>query len=169
MSVKKKSEWVRVNDTILAADRRRLTLAKVRAGENGRTVSPDYIPTGENDVFAFFVSVGLGQVAHTVAVREASASDIDDVTNYWFCLVDSTVDAATCAMDAGELPEFGGASIMGGLHATLRANYDDIEPVTMLRLVTVFASMCIGEFRGLGFEVIEDRDRFWLIRSIQAA
>jgi len=165
----KKRGCTNQNEDLTSADRRRLAKAKARADKCGRTISDGYIPTGENDVFSYFASVGLGQVAFTVAAREVGASDIDEVSNYWLLLADSTVDAASRAMDAGKLPEFGGASIMGGLHETLRADYADIEPLTMLRLATAFAGVCISEFRDLGYEVSEDPDRFFVVRSIRAA
>ena len=165
----KKRDCTNQNEDLTSADRRRLMKAKVRADKCGRTISDGYVPTGENDVFSYFASVGLGQVAYMVAVREVDASDIDEVSNYWFRLVDSTVDGASRAMDAGELPEFGGASIIGGLHETLRADYADIEPLTMLRLITAFAGVCISEFRDLGYGVSEDPDRFFVVRSTRAA
>jgi hypothetical protein len=143
--------------------------ARKETRQKRRARGHDYIPMGENDVYSFFISVGLGQVAYDVAVRERGAQNVNEVNLYWNALADFIAHATCRALDTGSLSTLGALDLLTGWLASLSGDYGDTAFQELIRLGSAVTSVIFVGINDLGYEVFKDDEAIWAARSPRVA
>lgn len=139
------------------------------ARKHGRRICDDYAPLTENDIFGFLAENGYWQEAFVVAERERGARQLTTVRRYWLSLVEYAVNEFGAAIDAGRMSEVCVPDLIFGWMSSLKGDYEDVPEERLVHFAAAVAAICVMEFKDLGYEVIEDEERCYIVRSPKAA